>query len=64
MKYVVLMEANNFLFYLSRLYKKFKSAVDSVKDAPHACRPKTATSQKKWLKKVKDWLLLMQDVRL
>jgi hypothetical protein len=25
---------------------QFKSGVDSVKDAPHACRLKTATSQK------------------
>ena len=25
---------------------KFKSGVDSVEDAPHARRPKTATSQK------------------
>ena len=27
--------------------KKFKSDVDSVEDAPHARRPKTATLQKK-----------------
>ena len=26
--------------------KKFKSGIDSVKDAPHARRPKIATSQK------------------
>ena len=40
---------NNELSFSSvtRWCKKFKSGVDSVEDAPHACRPKTATSQKK-----------------
>ena len=39
---------NNELFFSSvtRWCKKFKSGVDSVEDAPHARRPKTATSQK------------------
>ena len=39
---------NNELSFSSvtRWCKKFKSGVDSVKDAPHARRPKTATSQK------------------
>ena len=37
----------NFLFSsVTRWCKKFKSNVDSVEDAPHARRPKTATSQK------------------
>ena len=39
---------NNELSFSSvtRWCKKFKSVVDSVEDAPHARRPKTATSQK------------------
>ena len=39
---------NNGLSFSSvtRWCKKFKSGVDSVEDAPHAHRPKTATSQK------------------
>ena len=37
----------NFLFSsVTRWCKKFKSGVDSIEDAPHARRPKTATSQK------------------
>ena len=40
--------------------KKFKSGVDSVKDAPHARRPKTATSQK-IVEKVKN--LVATDAR-
>ena len=42
------MTTKNFLFFSSatRWCKKFKSGVDSVEDAPHARRPKTATSQK------------------
>ena len=41
------MGTTNFLFSsVTRRCKKFKSGVDSVKDAPHAHRPKTATSQK------------------
>ena len=31
---------------MTRWCKKFKSGVDLVEDAPHARRPKTATSQK------------------
>ena len=47
MKYVVFMGTTNFLFSSdTRWCKKFKSGVDSVVDAPHARRPKTATSQK------------------
>jgi hypothetical protein len=46
-KYVVLMGTMNFLFHLSHgCVRKFKSGVDSVKDIPHARRPKTATSPK------------------
>ena len=39
---------NNELSFSSvtRWCKKFKSGVDSIEDVPHACRPKTATSQK------------------
>ena len=38
---------NNELFSsVTRCCKKFKCGVDSVEDAPHARRPKTATSQK------------------
>ena len=41
------MGTTNFLFSsATRWCKKFKSGVDSVEDAPHARRPKTATSQK------------------
>ena len=41
------METTNFLFSSVRRWcKKFKSGVDSVEDASHARRPKTATSQK------------------
>ena len=41
------MGTTNFLFSsVTRWCKKFKSGVDSVEDAPHARRPKTATSQK------------------
>ena len=41
------METTNFLFSsVTWCCKKFKSGVDSVEDAPHARRPKTATSQK------------------
>ena len=41
------MGTTNFLFSsVTRWCKKFKSDVDSVQDAPHARRPKTATSQK------------------
>ena len=49
MKYVVFMGITNKLSFSSvtRWCKKFKSDVDSVEDAPHACHPKTATSQKK-----------------
>ena len=37
----------NFLFSsVTRWCKKFKSGADSVEDATHARRPKTATSQK------------------
>ena len=47
MKYVVFMGTTNFLFSsVTWCCKKFKSGVDSVEDAPHARRPKTATSQK------------------
>ena len=46
MKYVVFMGTTNFLFSsVTRWCKKFRSGVDSVEDAPHARRPKTATSQ-------------------
>ena len=41
------MGTTNFLFSsVTRWCNKFKSGVDSVEDAPHARRPKTATSQK------------------
>ena len=41
------MGTTNFLFSsVTRWCKKFKSGADSVEDAPHARRPKTATSQK------------------
>ena len=51
MKYVVFMGTTNFLFSsVTRRCKEFKSGVDVVEDAPHARRPKTATSQK-YLKK-------------
>ena len=41
------MGKTNFLFSsVTRWCKKFKCGVDSVEDAPHACRSKTATSQK------------------
>ena len=41
------MGTTNFLFTsVTRWCKKFKSGEDSVEDAPHARRPKTATSQK------------------
>ena len=41
------MGTTNFLFSsVTRWCKKFKSGVDSAEDAPHARRPKTATSQK------------------
>ena len=64
MKYVVFMGATNFLFSsVTRWCKKFKSGVDSVEDALHARRPKTATSQKK-VEKVTNWLLPMQDLQL
>ena len=43
--------------------KKFKNGVDSVEDAPHACHPKTATSQK-IVEKVMNLLLQMQDLQL
>jgi hypothetical protein len=43
------------------LCKIFKSGVDSVKDAPHARRPKTATSSK-MVEKVKD--VIANDARL
>ena len=40
------MGTTNFLFSPVTCWcKKFKSDVDSVEDAPHACRPQTATSQ-------------------
>ena len=35
-----------FFSSVTRWCKKFKSGVDSAEDAPHARRPKTATSQK------------------
>jgi hypothetical protein len=60
MKYVVLMETMNFFSSVTRLCKKFKCVVDSVKDAPHACRPKTAASQK-MVEKGKD--LIATDAR-
>ena len=48
MKYVLFMGTKNLFFSsVTRWCKKFKSGVDSVEDAPHARRPKTATSQKK-----------------
>ena len=41
------MGTTNFLFLsVTGWCKKFKSGVDLVEDAPHACCPKTATSQK------------------
>ena len=41
------MGTTNFLFSsVTRWCNKFKSDVDSLEDAPHARRPKTATSQK------------------
>ena len=47
MKYVMFMGTTNFLFSsVTRWCKKIKSGVDSVEDAPHARRLKTATSQK------------------
>ena len=47
MKYFVFMGTLNFLFSsITRWCKKFKSDVDSVEDAPHARRSKTATLQK------------------
>ena len=47
MKQVVFVGTTNFLFStVTRWCKKFKSDVDSVEDAPHARRPKTAISQK------------------
>ncbi|XP_045167528.2 protein GVQW3-like [Mercenaria mercenaria] len=53
---------NNELSFSSvtRWCKKFKSGVDSVKDAPRASRPKTATSPK-IVEKVKD--LIATDAR-
>ena len=56
---------NNELSFSSvtRWCKKFKSGVDSVEDAPHARRPKTATSQK-IVDKVIISLLPMQDLQL
>jgi hypothetical protein len=42
MKYIMIMGTMN----VKRLCKKFKGGMDSVKDAPHASRPKTATSPK------------------
>ena len=47
MKYVAFMGTTKLSFSsLTRWCKKFKSGVDSVEDAPHVRRPKTATSQK------------------
>ena len=47
MKYAVFIGTTNFLFSsVTRWCKKFKSGVDSVENAPHALRPKTATLQK------------------
>ena len=47
MKYVMFMGTKKLSFSsVTRWCKKFKSGVDSVKDAPHARCPKTATSQK------------------
>ena len=45
---ICLVCGNNELSFSSvtRWCKKFKSGVDSVEDEPHACCPKTATSQK------------------
>ena len=41
------MGTTNFLFSsVTRWCKKFKSGIDSIEDAPHARRPKTATLQK------------------
>ena len=37
---------NLFFSSVTRWCKKFKSGVDSIEDAPHSRRPKTATSQK------------------
>ena len=53
---------NNELSFSSvtRWCKKFKSGVDSVKDAPHARRPKTEASPK-IVEKVKD--LIATDAR-
>ena len=49
-----------YVLFNRRWCKKFKSGVESVEDAPHARRPKTATSQKI----VGNWLLPMQDLQL
>ena len=47
MKYVVRIGTTKILFSsVTRWCKKFKCGVDSVEDASHARRPKTATSQK------------------
>jgi transposase len=53
MKYVVFKETTNSISSVTRWYKKFKSGVNSVTDAPHARRPKTATPPKK-VEKVND----------
>jgi hypothetical protein len=39
MKYVLFMGTMNFSYHLSQM--KFSSGVDSIKDAPQACRPTT-----------------------
>ena len=64
MKYVVFMGTTTFLFSsVLRWCKIFKSGVDSVEDAPHARRPKTATLPK-IVEKVTNLLLQMQDLQL
>ena len=58
-----LWEQRTFFFHLSHDGVRILKLVYSVEDAPHARRPKTATSPK-IVEKVTNLLLQMQDLQL